>query len=461
MASESADPRAPPPPARTPRTHHAMILRPTAALLLVAGVPALVAQGTVDPLGRSILFIRGADGSGGLGSGSVQRRTEHLSDINNTSTTPGNHGFGELAALLRTNGFTVTQWIESQGALTLARLIPHRIVVLASNNRVYQAAEVAAFHSYMDAGGSALFISDANWGPNFNAAPASDNQFMARYGLTMYQDSANGVPVMSRASAGRYVMPGHHALSGRDGSGGVDDVQSFDGEGVSYIGTGPGSNGWKAWVIVSALGFQVRQLNASGPAGRLVNASARDGAIVKSQNGDGLVIAHFDRNTFFNANGTGTNLSNRDNRLLALNLFRGLASVPPYARLAGVPCSRAARTPRLSMSFPHLGTLMQSWLNGGESNALVGLLLAPGKPTPRTIPGGCVVQPDLATAHYHLIGTTDGQGRLMTPFQVPTDHALVGVVLTAQMVLATPGGPAYGVAELTNGIELRIGLLNR
>ncbi|MCB9870767.1 MAG: hypothetical protein H6837_12995 [Planctomycetes bacterium] len=240
------------------RVRHLFAIVP---LLLPLG---LAAQSQVDPLGRSVLFIRGADGSGGLGSGTPQQRTAHLSDIQDTSTQPGNHGFGELAALLRSDGFTVSQWIESQGVLTAALLLAHRIVVFGSNNRVYSAAEVSAFHTYMDAGGSALFMSDANWGPDWDAAPKSDNQFLLRYGLSVYQDSASGVPVISRSTAGRFVQPTHPVVSGPDGAGPADEVNDFDGEGVSYLHVERGSEGWVASVLVTATGFQVRQLSNTG-----------------------------------------------------------------------------------------------------------------------------------------------------------------------------------------------------
>ena len=61
----------------------------------------------------SVLFVRGAPRSGGfLEAESDFDRTEHLADINNDSTQPGNHGWHELAELLRADGFGVTQIIE-------------------------------------------------------------------------------------------------------------------------------------------------------------------------------------------------------------------------------------------------------------------------------------------------------------------------------------------------------------
>lgn len=426
-------------------------------LVLVCFCADVAAQTSVDPRGRSVLFIRGADGSGGLGNGSTQQRTEHLSDINNVSTQSGNHGFGELANLLRTDGFKVSQWIESQGFLTTALLFPHRIIVLASNNRVYAAAEVSAFHTYMDAGGSALFISDANWGSNFNAAPASDNQFLARYGLSMYQDSANGVPVISRTTAGRFIQPDYPALSGPDGKGGFDDVNSYEGEGVSYLHVERGSGGWVASVLVSATGFMVRKTTTNGQPGGLVAATSRDGAMVMAQKDDGLILGHFDRNTFFNRNGTGSDLTKRDNRQLALDIFRTLASVQARAKSVGSPCGRSGRTPSLIVGVPNLGRSVLWSVRGAAPNQVLGMLYSVGAPKPTTLPGGCVVQPDLGSAFYMLVGTTNGSGDFVTSYPLPRGHALSGEVLTAQMVIAAPGGPVFGSVELTGGVELRLG----
>jgi hypothetical protein len=60
-----------------------------------------------------ILFIRGADRSGGfLEATNDAGRTEQLADINNASTATGNHGWATLAATLRGAGYIVEQMAE-------------------------------------------------------------------------------------------------------------------------------------------------------------------------------------------------------------------------------------------------------------------------------------------------------------------------------------------------------------
>ena len=68
------------------------------------------------------------------------------------------------------------------------------------------------------------------------------------------------MPVISRTTRGRFVQPGHSALSGPDGVGGLDDVATYEGEGVSYFATSAGSQGWNPTILVSATGFSVRLL---------------------------------------------------------------------------------------------------------------------------------------------------------------------------------------------------------
>src|SRR5437868_10923297 len=71
-----------------------------------------------------VLFIRGGTGTGGfIDGGTLAQRDEELSDINNNSTAKGNHGWGELANLLRNDSFSLTQMIEkSNKPIDLSKL---------------------------------------------------------------------------------------------------------------------------------------------------------------------------------------------------------------------------------------------------------------------------------------------------------------------------------------------------
>src|SRR5688500_7099456 len=110
---------------------------------------------TIEPLEQrrlldgSVLFIRGADRSGGfIEATNDTQRTEQLASVANASTSVGNHGWKQLADLLRGNGYTVTEVKETieAGASSTGQtqgehlhlpdlnLSQYRAVVMASNN---------------------------------------------------------------------------------------------------------------------------------------------------------------------------------------------------------------------------------------------------------------------------------------------------------------------------------------
>src|SRR5439155_21286171 len=130
--------------------------------------------------GDPILFIRGGSGTGGfLDGGTLAQRDEELADITNFSTAAKNHGWGELANLLRNDGFDPQQMIEKPSKpidLTKLDLSQYKTIVFGSNNADYtpggDKSIVKALVNYVFAGGSALFISDANFGTSYGDAPS-------------------------------------------------------------------------------------------------------------------------------------------------------------------------------------------------------------------------------------------------------------------------------------------------
>ena len=84
------------------------ILRGSLTIVSVSLLLLTVAAETA--VSQSVLFIRGADRSGGfLEADNNTERTEQLAGIFNNSTSNGNHGWGELRRLLQDNGFDVDQ----------------------------------------------------------------------------------------------------------------------------------------------------------------------------------------------------------------------------------------------------------------------------------------------------------------------------------------------------------------
>jgi hypothetical protein len=149
-----------------------------------------------------VLFIRGGDGTGGFLEGGSD---DQLSDIDNFNLAAGNHGWAELASLLRGEGYVVTQIKEgaaTSGAdlpvdLMSLDLTPYKLIVFGSNNATYGVAAADKIDAFVRNGGGVLFISDANFGSNWGDAPSSDQPFLDRFGLIMNQD--NGVYALDRA----------------------------------------------------------------------------------------------------------------------------------------------------------------------------------------------------------------------------------------------------------------------
>ena len=277
--------------------------------LILAGVLCRAAIGD----GHRILFIKGGPGSGGFLEGGAD---EQLSSIFDYSTLRGNHGWGELRDLLESEGFECQQVVEGAGGSTPVDLAgmdlgAYSVIVFGSNNAAYGVRHVDALVSYVRSGGAALFISDANWGLDWNDAPDSDQHFLDRFGWTMNQDRGHYA-----LSSGEYAAPDHPILSG---------VSSFEGEGVSPITITDRTVPGVSTIRLAGAKGQVRRNTTSGQ-GPSTPATADDCSLVMATVGAGRIAGHFDRNTFFNRNGAGTDLHDRDHRALARNLFAWLAT---------------------------------------------------------------------------------------------------------------------------------------
>lgn len=283
--------------------------------ILLTDAQAAIAQ-------SKVLFLRGADRSGGfLEAGNDIERTEHLADIYNAQTFNGNHGWSELRIALEGAGFEVDQITETAEnasgpadgvavALDELPLSDYDVIVFGSNNAVYDQAAIDAAETWVRGGGGALFISDANFGSDWADAPDSDQQFLDRFGLVMNQDQ--GTYVLERDQSD-FDQPDHPILAG---------VDAFDGEGVSPIVAQSQASviaGAKNQTRVNSPPFGSQNQGQSRAAGPL------DGALVAIEVDLGRIAGHFDRNTFFNLNGAGTDINRFDNRVYAINLFTWLA----------------------------------------------------------------------------------------------------------------------------------------
>jgi hypothetical protein len=406
-----------------------------------------------------VLFIRGGSGTGGFLEGGAD---EQLSDIHDTSTAPGNHGYAELAALLAAQGFVVEQVVEGPAPtglpvdLLAIDLSQYDVVVFGSNNASYPAAAVDWVEAYVCSGGSALFISDANWGSDWGDAPSSDQAFLDRFDLVMNQDS--GVYVVSR-SAGDFVIAGvdqggHPILAGPDGVvGSADDVNDFDGEGVSPATVTHLLPGVEPSVLGKAK--QTIHLNDSAGGGSFKPPGVDDGSLVALSYGAGRVACFFDRNTFFNLNGAGTSLHQWDNAQLAKNLFLWLAAAP--GPTYGTGCAGSGGfTPVLSLAgCAQPGNHVAVGLTNGLGGAAAWLLLGSGAAS-LPLPNGCTLLTSpllpLAIGPVHLSGTGPGAGHLVASGTIPAGIASVTIYI--QGFVIDPG--SSGGYAASNGVVLTV-----
>jgi len=286
--------------------------------LLLSGAPAA----------DEILFVRGGDRTGGFLEGRTDaERTEHLCDIFNTSTSGGNHGWAEFRQALEGAGYTATQITEGSETnsgpatgipidFTSMDLNQYEVVIMGSNNTTYESEQVDAIENYIRGGGSVVFISDANFGSSWADAPDSDQHFLDRFGLVMNQDL--GTYSLQR-SENDFIVPDHPIF---------ENVDRFDGEGVSpgHIANVPND------VTVTRLAKARGDTRVNTPPfGGNMQGSPRgtdnnDGSLIVGEAGAGRFAIHFDRNTFFNLNGAGTNINRFDNERYALNLVAWLAA---------------------------------------------------------------------------------------------------------------------------------------
>ncbi|MBF0432849.1 MAG: hypothetical protein HQK83_16310 [Fibrobacteria bacterium] len=276
---------------------------------------------------NKILFIRGGLNTGGFTYSGDNR---HLCSIHDTSTAQGNLGWSEFADLLTKEGFApveITEGDNTEGCdpalnkpcskpvpLDTMDLSIYSVIVFGSNNSRYDSSAVEAVWNYVLNGGGALFISDANFGRNWGDASNSDQAFLTQFGLIMNQD--NDLYTVERSS-GDFLEANHPIL---------DSVNAFDGEGVTPLTVGTVPENVTVTILTRAK-KQIRK-NDKFDGGTLINPGTKDATLVVAEAGKGRIAGFFDRNTFFNTNGGGSDIHKHDNARLAKNLFTWLKREP-------------------------------------------------------------------------------------------------------------------------------------
>jgi hypothetical protein len=126
------------------------------------------------------------------------------------------------------------------------------------------------------------------------------------------------------------------------------------------------------------------------------------------------------------------------------------------ARALPVGSGCGAAPPVLSANPPALGSTCNLALSGAPVGGLVfrGLSLGTLVATPI---GSCVLQLDPAVASFDFVGLASSLGQIVMPVPIPNFTSLLGVELGSQALILGTNGPLFGVAELSNGVGLRLG----
>lgn len=422
-----------------PLMHHTKTRHLAVLIVLLLGL----AQAATPP---RILFVRGGSGTGGFINGGGDG---NLSDLFDFNFGLGNSGYGELGMLLAADGYAVQQIVEGSGGggvpipLLGLDLAQYDVIVFASNNAAYDALGADRIAQYVCAGGGVLFISDANWGSSWSDAPNSDQTFLRAFDLGMNQDG--GTYSLARAN-GDFIVGGvdrgtHPVLAGPDATvGTADDVNAFDGEGVSPATVKHLFPGVEPLVLANAKGLVHR--NDSLGNGSFSAATIDDAALVVVEYGAGRVACHFDRNTFFNLNGAGTSLHVFDNAQLAKNLFAWLAGEPGPQYGKGCP-GTGGFTPSLTLiGCAKSGANVALALYGGCGGSLVFFGVGT-QPAAIPIGGSCALLtapllPALV-GPFVLPGVGPGSGTQSLPATIP--QPVVPVTIYAQAFVVDAASP--------------------
>lgn len=254
------------------------------AVSVQAGVPALYIYGDVSD-------------DGDVPSGS--KEPFHQMRLNDTERL----GMSEFKDAIEEIGFDLAEQYDANIELDEAFLKNYRVIILASNQRKFTAAEATAVKNWVNEGGGLMAWSDSAFGGHYRKVGI---------GNTLGRDSNNiitepfGMHFLTDNGGGNYLISNYtedHYLNNNNRKGGV----RFRGEGVSCVRVSPPAR-MLAALQEGGLGGKMAVNKVDAP-----YQPEADAALAIAECGKGRVIGVFDRNCFWNA-GDGTRLSHVDNR---------------------------------------------------------------------------------------------------------------------------------------------------
>ncbi len=115
-------------------------------------------------------------------------------------------------------------------------------------------------------------------------------------------------------------------------------------------------------------------------------------------------------------------------------------------------------TPALNSTAPEVGSILDFDLSGASPNSPAVLLLSSGPPSPLDLGLGCILQVSVGRSYVFRSGLTDALGNINFNASLVSAADLIGSEFTSQCAIQVNGGPVLGVAEMSNGLRLVVGL---
>lgn len=220
----------------------------------------------------------------------------------------GPTGLSQFKTAVQELGLTIEERQDTSVTLDTATLQKYSVVIFGSNNRTFTSAEQAAMRAFVGQGGGILVFCDGQFG--FEEGRASDNNVLQSFNMLMHHDNQAGLFNVSQYTQSHFITNG----------------LTFRGYDVSMIR----ASAYPATQIAGCQGGNCVLNPVDG------TIQSNDSALVIINYGSGRVAATFDCNTFVNGPGTGTCISEVDNRQYAKNLITWLIGHEPRTAPATV-----------------------------------------------------------------------------------------------------------------------------
>lgn len=212
---------------------------------------------------------------------------------------PGALDFTQFREALEEVGFDLEERYDASVDLADPDFLgDYKVIILGSNQHRFTQAEADAVAEWVKQGGGLVAWSDSAMGglfsePNVGIGNTkgldSNNDLTAQFGMEFLPDRGGGVFTVSAWDEAHFIND-YQVIS----DAGQDIGVEFEGEGVSPI-------------IVTEPAIRL----ASVPKGA---TTPQEAAVCYAEIGRGRVLGTFDRNTFWNTGGPGTDITKKDNR---------------------------------------------------------------------------------------------------------------------------------------------------